>query len=357
MALKEKIEQIYEQTRCPVFTVDSGKIVKINHICIEQNIQIGDPVCDLIHTGLAEYNRYKGGTLYLTVKLNEKIYNATVVQCGKKHIFILDSDFVNPNYAQLCDLSTKLRTPLTNAMISLEMLEAQQRTNQNQQLYDLKKSLYQLHRILGNMASLPDYSETSISLIENLDLTELMKDLMANAEALIEKAGYKLKYSLPTRHILCSMNSNSIKRAIMNMLANAMKYSKASKSIHVKMRKIDDCCTISVTNNFTDPMQIDKFDQFSILVHDPLCRNGSDGVGLGLSIIRATASMHNGAILMERTGENTMTISLSIPVRIHTVNSKNCSFHTFKYRPIDHTGGYNLLLTELSDLLPAELFK
>lgn len=356
MDLEEKLLQINNQTSCPVFSVKTGVVKKANIVALKCGIKIGQSVQDIIYSGFRDYKKFSQGTLYLAVRINDKIYNATVVRYGTTNTFILDSEFISTFYKQLNILSDKLREPLSDAMFALDGLYKQQNFSNNIYMMQLKRSLMRLHRSFYNMGSLPDNTMEPQSKKSNQDLTMLIEEIAQDTQTVMASAGYKLKYTIPKRKIICYMDLEMMRRAVMNMLANAMRFTRPKKTIHLKMTKISDNCKISVTNFFEDPALIDQFDQFSIYSHASLDKN-SGGIGLGLNIIRSVATAHGGALLMDRLDENTIQLTMSLPVMVHAENRYRNFLRTYRKHPTSYTGGYNFILTELSDILPPESFK
>ena len=91
---------------------------------------------------------------------------------------------------------------------------------------------------------------------------------------------------------------------------------------------------------------------FSRYQREPSLEDSRWGIGLGLSIVRNTAIAHNGTLLLESTptGQK-FTITLAIE------QSRDDIVRSPVLLPVDYTGGYDKALVELSEILPADLYK
>ncbi|WP_244258751.1 ATP-binding protein, partial [Cupriavidus gilardii] len=107
-----------------------------------------------------------------------------------------------------------------------------------------------------------------------------------------------------------------LRRALSNLLSNALRYTPSGKAIVIRAREQDGGATIVVENEGEgiDPELLPSlFDRF-FRADKSRARADSDSVGLGLSITQAIMAAHGGRASAESTGGLTRFI-LSFPRR------------------------------------------
>ena len=111
------------------------------------------------------------------------------------------------------------------------------------------------------------------------------------------------------------IDTEAIAQAFMNLLDNAVKYSAASKEIHIRLREKDGFITISVRDHgigIPPEEQRKIFEKFyrvsTGLVHDV------KGSGLGLSLVKHIVEAHKGRITVESEPGRGSVFTMSLPV-------------------------------------------
>ncbi|WP_432749772.1 sensor histidine kinase [Paenibacillus amylolyticus] len=117
---------------------------------------------------------------------------------------------------------------------------------------------------------------------------------------------------------MVSLDSDKIARAIDNLLMNALKYSFKPGTIHVRMSVQPNHVTIEVENKGM-PLTIEQknrlFDRFYKVDYSRNSEGIQSGSGLGLSIARNIAELHQGILTLEHT-RNVFIFQLSLPSNI-----------------------------------------
>jgi signal transduction histidine kinase len=111
------------------------------------------------------------------------------------------------------------------------------------------------------------------------------------------------------------IDPDAIAQALMNLLDNAVKYSAASKEIHVRLREKDGFISISIRDHgigIPPEEQRKIFEKFyrvsTGLVHDV------KGSGLGLSLVKHIVEAHKGRITVESEPGRGSTFTIHLPV-------------------------------------------
>lgn len=330
----------------PAFLVAGGTVAYTNSEAAARQIQVGMNIDELICTGKEEYSQFADGRLYLAVLAGNQTYRAYTQKLDEYHIFFLESEYDDPTLRAFALAAKQLRQPLANALMCAGELSGPQ-----EDLNNLSKSLYQLHRAVCNMSDAAGYSVLRSVRSESRNVCAFMDEVMEKAAALLEKSGVSVSYSGPKAPVICMIDSEKLERAVLNLLSNAAKFS-PEKTITVTFCKKGNRLFLSVENEGLQiPAQVQE-NLFTRYQREPALEDSRWGIGLGLSIVRSTALAHNGTLLLENTptGQKfTMTLAME--------QTKDDIVRSPVLLPVDYTGGYDKALMELSDILPAELYK
>ena len=131
-------------------------------------------------------------------------------------------------------------------------------------------------------------------LFESVDLNEIMEDIIREMDLIIKEKSAIIEVSnLPG----ITGNSLRLRQLFMNLISNALKYSKqdVSPEIIVTGRPVDDTVVITVHDNgigFEEEFKEKIFGLFERL-HT---RDKFPGTGIGLSICKRIAELHHGSI-------------------------------------------------------------
>jgi signal transduction histidine kinase len=146
--------------------------------------------------------------------------------------------------------------------------------------------------------------------LSNFDILELVKDVCRQAEA---DHGPRFRIIGEAASVVWS--KEEIKRALENLIGNAVKYGAVDTTISVKLDLIDERMALSVHNegNPIPPEEID--DIFRIFERARSARDGKkEGWGLGLPFIRAVAESHGGSSVVDSSAERGTTFTIDMPL-------------------------------------------
>ena len=184
--------------------------------------------------------------------------------------------------------SHELRTPLTSLKSEIEVALR----NSGLSLVDTKKLLRSNLEEVNRMTNLSNYllklnryQEGSFSIeFKDVDLAQIVK-----------KAVGKRKVKLVLEKTIVFGNENSLFELTSILLDNAFKYSKDEKSIEVKVANINKTKILEVTDRGIGILESDLSHIFDRFFRSDKARN-KDGFGLGLSIAKQIAQMHDASI-------------------------------------------------------------
>jgi len=197
------------------------------------------------------------------------------------------------------DLAHELRTPISNLMTETQVALTKARTadEYREVLASNAEEYERLARMIGDMLFL---AQADNGLIvpnrEPVDLAAQVRELFDFFDALAEEKGLHLSL---TGSGTVSGDKLMLRRALANLLSNAIRHTPEGGSIHVRIETTDDGTTLAIENT-GDPIPPEHlnrlFDRFYRA--DPSRHRTGEGAGLGLAITRSIIRAHGGDIIV-----------------------------------------------------------
>ena len=348
-------QELLEQIMCPVFIVKDGIIIQANHAALQRQIEPGTAIQDILFTGQQEYNQFTEGGLCLALCVGNITYTACVVKKESHDVFYLESDYSEPELRAFALASQALRESLGNAMTSADMMlpDTQSSPELKQQLLEISRNLHQLHRAICNMSDAASYGNNRPARVEYRDLASVVDEILEKAQTLVAKTGRTLKYNTLNQSVYSLIDAEKLERAILNLISNAVKYGRNDAPIRVTVEQQEGRFRFSVQNPIDGIGASAYKNLFSYFLREPGIENSRSGIGLGMTIVRSAAMAHEGTVLFDQPAPDCIRFTLSIPIR----KSTEYTLRSPVLLPVDYAGGYDHALTELSDILPADLFE
>ena len=198
------------------------------------------------------------------------------------------------------DLAHELRTPVGNLMTQTQVALSRARTadEYREVLYSNAEEFERLARMISDMLFL---AKSDNALIEPgqvpVDLAKEVRELFEFYEALAEERTVRL--SLVGEGQVAG-DKLMLRRAISNLLSNAIRHTNQGGEINVRIIRLDDDKTRLVIENTGDTISAEHlprlFDRFYRV--DPSRQRNTDGAGLGLAITKSIVEVHAGRIMV-----------------------------------------------------------
>lgn len=210
----------------------------------------------------------------------------------------------------LHDVSHELRTPLARLQLAIGLAQ-QNKQNIDNALSRIELESQRLDALIGEILN---YSRAEINnlLDEYFDLKELISVVVEDARYEASPQNITINFNCdPIIHPIIKGNSEQIRRAIENIIRNAIRFSQKGQQIDIHLKEAGKFLQIVVRD---DGPGVDEHKLSSIF--EPFVRIQSPqlgkGYGLGLAIARKSINMHNGSIQAKNkdTGGLMMTIKL-----------------------------------------------
>lgn len=338
----------------PAFRVENGIVSHVNQAASEYLILPGTPFESLIAIGSQEYREFTDGCLHLTLQLGSRKLGASVTRDNGVELVFPEQQEERSELRTIALAAKALREPLAGMMASTNRLfpmpsiqddpEAQAHSAQ------INRRMFQMIRIVGNMADAAAYVGGT-DCREYVDICSFLDELFQKAATLLGHAGLKLVTSLPQTTLFLLADRDKLERAIYNLLSNAAKFTPEGGTIHAQLVHRGKRLYLSITDSGSGMDPQVRGNVYTQFLREPALEDLRNGIGLGMVLVRSTAALHGGTVLIDQPEgmgtRVTMTLELRHPDS-GTVRSPILR--------LDYAGEWDHAMVELSDVLPASLY-
>ncbi|MBK9746028.1 MAG: HAMP domain-containing histidine kinase [Chloroflexi bacterium] len=200
----------------------------------------------------------------------------------------------------VADAAHELHTPLTALRADLELAATE--TNPVQQTAYIRRAHAQVHRLEVLTNNLLDLSrleaKTRSTPFQPVDLAQLVRELSETYASRAEQAGVNFALNVPEGALTVRGDDLQLRRAVGNLLDNAIKFTPEGGTVVVSVARKDHCVTITV-NDTGIGIPADDLPGLFSRFHRARNANTYPGSGLGLAIIRAIVDAHHGGISVD----------------------------------------------------------
>ena len=222
------------------------------------------------------------------------------------------------------NLSHELRTPLNVIMSTLQVIEGQIESIAKTEKVDkmkkhlkiMKQNCFRQLRLVNNMIDITKIDAGFYDLRrQNLDIVHVVENITLSVSDYIKGKSINLIFDTDVEEKIIAFDPDGVERIMLNLLANAIKFSKENGTILVSVFCTDDKVIVAVQDSGigipTDKKNL-IFDRFR-QVDKSLTRN-HEGSGIGLSLVKSLVCMHGGDISVESSYGKGSTFTFTLPV-------------------------------------------
>ena len=215
----------------------------------------------------------------------------------------------------ISSMSHELRTPLTAIKGWAETIKVGELIDFSTVRKGLNIIAKEATRLSGIVDDLLDFSVMSngrlVLNMENIDITAEVADAVYIFREKASVKGKKLIYNDPKLPLFVYGDQARLKQVFVNVIDNALKYTKEGGSVNVNISENNDKVKIEITDNGCG---IDKSEIPSITQKFYKANRSKKGFGIGLSVVKEIVSSHGGElkILSEKNIGTSVIISLDL---------------------------------------------
>ena len=212
----------------------------------------------------------------------------------------------------LHDVSHELRSPLARLEAACDLLH-QQPERAPEFIGRMQRDIDRVDDLVGELLTLSRL-DTGMNdpTCELFNLTELVYDVAADVRFEAEPKGCTIELAL-CDELNVNGNFELLRRAVENVLRNAVRHSPEGYPIYVNAKKLDNYVHLSITDagSGVDPSDLQR-------IFDPFYRAADaqpfEGYGLGLTITQRVVRLYGGSVLAENLAEGGFVVHMRLPL-------------------------------------------
>lgn len=213
--------------------------------------------------------------------------------------------------------SHEFRTPLSAVQLSAVLIEKYAQPFHNDHITKhvgkIKSAVGSLTAILNDFLSLEKLEAGKVEpTFSDFDLVKLGEEITEEMQ-LVAKQNQSIIYQHTGIKSTVNLDQNLLKNCVVNLIANAIKYSGENTFIEFSTEIGDDRCTITISDNGIGIPESDQKHLFEAFFRAHNTGN-IPGTGLGLNIVARYTSLMNGAIEFKSNLNKGTLFILSFPI-------------------------------------------
>lgn len=251
-----------------------------------------------------------------TQKMKIAEQNELLKQANEK---LLDENEYRTNIVSI--LSHELRTPLTAILAFVDLWESSNDAQDERARQYCEKIRNQSLTLLEMVNNVLDIAKIDAGMDqvnkEVIDLVDLIGDIAATEEPIASQSGIELTTSVAENVPLIYEDWQRLRKAVMNLLTNAVKFTEEHGHVNVAATFDEDSQTVSIAVSDTGigipASRIDSiFERF--VQADASASRKYSGSGLGLSLVKKTMDAMGGTVAVQSVEGEGSTFTLTFPV-------------------------------------------
>lgn len=211
------------------------------------------------------------------------------------------------------------------------------------------KSLYSLLRVSKNIQSAGNLGNRILAR-QPMDLGSWLRSFAEELMPLCQMAGRNFQLQIPEGLFIAEADPEQMRRCLLNLLSNAMKYTEEGGQITLSLKKLSSGrLRMTLEDDGAGMTQEQLAHLYDRREHRKLIPDPREGSGFGLTVARDIVRAHGGTLLVES--------ALGQGTRVHiTMDGRRDLLLVRTDTKVPKHSGYSDLLVELSDVLPYKAF-
>lgn len=212
----------------------------------------------------------------------------------------------------VASLAHQVRTPLSAAMLYAANIANERISNEARSKFGTKLNsrLQDLEQQVNNMLLFAKSGGTQV--VQELSLQQLLSEVKAGAEAMVTQAGGTISVVLPEPDILIRGNKSALASAIQNLIHNSIELMPHGAQICISAQRDEtdpEQVVLSVDDNGPGVSEAIKEQIF-----EPFFTTKQSGTGLGLAVVQAIATAHQGKLSLDESIECGAKFDICLPL-------------------------------------------
>lgn len=233
----------------------------------------------------------------------------------------------------LGDISHELRSPLTRMNVALELARQRAGTDATTALERIQREAENLNELIGQLLTLTRLESGSEFVpASRFDLSKLVGEVVDDAEFEARGRNRGVTFTMVTQVSMVG-TEHLLRRAIENVVRNAVQYTNEGTSVKVKLELIDNCpeltltgtakqienpapCAMITVRDYGPGVPREKLQEIFRPFYrvDEARDREAGGVGLGLAIVERAMKLHGGSVNAANALDGGLQVTMSLPL-------------------------------------------
>lgn len=256
----------------------------------------------------------------------------------KKNLLLLESlerEKIRSDF--IVTISHELRTPLNIIKNGANILKLKVKSDTFNEDYYLDKldsiirNSNRLHKYINNLIDISKFEMNEVVLnLSCQNIVSVVEDTVGNIIDLAQSRGLTVVFDTEEEEILMDTDVEKIQRVLLNILSNAIKFSKEIGYINIFIYKKDGFVVITIEDNgvgMSEDLVEHVFEKFKRADNQNGFIREQEGSGLGLTIVKNLVNLMGGDISITSALGLGTTVIVRLPIKL-TGNYKKYSIES-----------------------------
>lgn len=232
-------------------------------------------------------------------------------------IKIQDELYVNVSH----ELKTPLNVIFSANQVMYMYLKSDSIEDKKDKLFNynnsIKQNCYRLTKLINNIV---DLSKSNSGLLKlnlcNVNIVDVVENIVQSVSEYVKSKELKIIFDTNVEEKIIACDPDKIERVMLNLISNAIKFSKPNGEIFVNVLDKDSTVEISVkdTGRGIEKQNLDYiFNRF--YQEDKSLSRKAEGSGIGLSLTKSLVELHGGNISVESEMDKGSIFKVELPAR------------------------------------------
>jgi two-component system phosphate regulon sensor histidine kinase PhoR len=210
-----------------------------------------------------------------------------------------------------------LKTPLTVIGLNLDFLERMQDSEKKQQRIDnIRKQNEVITQMLDDMLVMARLDNLPDLEFKPLNLQKLLENVMVYLHPKAEMQSQTVNISIEADCLDIQGSENELRRALTNLVDNAIKYTPEGGKISVRIYNEDKTIVFAVKDSGIGIKEDELAKVFDRFFRSGNAKSHASGTGLGLAITKRIIELHQGRITAESVYQQGSTFRVWLPMSV-----------------------------------------
>ena len=186
---------------------------------------------------------------------------------------------------------------------------------QKDAIKNLKISNNDLKNLIINLLDVQKLDTKELVLnYEIINLNETIKEVLEQNKSILTIQNKEIFFNSNCENVLYKADKFLLKRALNNLISNAIFYGKNSKNIYISLYKNNDFIEITVSDE-GDGIKEDNINDIFKKYYTSAKKYSNVGIGLGLYIVNKIILAHNGTIKAKNNKPKGASFIINLPIK------------------------------------------